>query len=78
MLNYSGAAAVVQLIDDGLGLNDIVDRHGRAVDARAELFMRYHKTAKRLLIAKCMTSHSLCEWLKAKDPQLPVAPVDAV
>ena len=67
-MDYSGATAVVQMIEDGLGLDDIVDRYGRAVDPRAEQFMRYHKQAKRILINHCVENNQLCEWLKAKDP----------
>ena len=67
-MDYTGAAAVVQLIEDGLALGDIVDRYGRAVHPQAKRFMSYHRTAKRFLIRKCKNNSQLCAWLKAKDP----------
>lgn len=67
-MDYSGAADVVQLIEEGYPLGDIVDRDGRAVHPQAERFLRYHKTAKRFLVRKCKRDPQLCVWLKAKDP----------
>jgi hypothetical protein len=51
-ISYEGISKVINLLNSGLKLEEIVDSYGRPIHEDAKLFFIYHKQAKRLLIKK--------------------------
>ena len=48
--NYRGWKKIINLVDEGKRLEDIVDSDGRPINSDAEEFTLYHKQIKRVII----------------------------
>jgi len=51
-ISYDGLLTVINLLNSGLKLDDIVDSYGRPINEGDKEFFSYHKQAKRLIIKK--------------------------
>ena len=49
---YNGINKVIDLLNNGCKLDDIIDSYGRPLHSDANEFFSYHKQAKRLIIKK--------------------------
>ena len=67
-ITYNGAAAVIELIDSGVALDQICDRYGRPIHPLAHEFLSYHKQAKRMLLRQAYTNNRIKQQLLSMDP----------
>tara|TARA_B110000971_G_scaffold158316_1_gene161697 strand:- start:523 stop:744 length:222 start_codon:yes stop_codon:yes gene_type:complete len=49
---YNGINKVIDLLNNGFKLDDIIDSYGRPIHSDATEFFSYHKQVKRLIIKK--------------------------
>ncbi len=54
---YEGWEKIINLIDKGKRLEDIVDSNGRSIDSDAEEFTLHHKQIKRVIIKHLINNH---------------------
>ena len=67
LMSYNGASRVVNLINKGNAISDIIDSHGRPVHPEADEFCSYHAQAKRILIKAVMHDEGLRQRLCEKE-----------
>ncbi len=66
-MDYSGASLVVDLIEGGAKLHNIVDRWGRAKCPEATQFVQHHKQVKRMMIKDAIENQQFRDWLREKE-----------
>ena len=66
-LDFKGVSKVVNLLNNGVELDDIVDSYGRPLCEEANEFFSYHKQAKRMIIKKAQTDIYFRNTLKDED-----------
>ena len=62
-ISYEGIIKVIDLLNSGKKIEDIVDSYGRPIHEDAKEFFLYHKQAKRLLIKKAFNDITFRNYL---------------